>query len=101
VLAGDDNALKLEQPNFDNGSAIGPKIKGSISDDVTFFIFDVDPSKLADYRVVLDEPPAELRFRNDLNPLSTNSATFATSTIDTPTRVAIEGTYLEWKGLPQ
>ena len=101
VLANDDNALKLEQPNFDNGSAIGPKVKGSIGDDVTFFIFDVDPSKLADYRVVLDEPPAELRFRNDQNPVSANSATFAKSTIDTPTRVAIEGTYLQWKGLPQ
>jgi hypothetical protein len=101
VKKDDDQALKLETPNFDSGAAIGPRIKGSIGDDVTFFIFDVDPSKLAQLRVVLDEPQAELRFRNDRKPAGTvTGATFARDTIDTPTRVAIEGDYLQWKGLP-
>jgi hypothetical protein len=97
----DDDALKLEQPDFNSGRCIGPKIKGTITDDVTFFVFDINPSDLEQYRVVLDEPPAELRFRNDKLSGAADSAQFAADVIDTPTRVAIDGTYLEWKGIPQ
>jgi hypothetical protein len=98
--ANDDDALKLEHPDFVGRRAIGPRIKGAIGEDVTFFVFDIDPSTLPDYRVVLDEPPAELRFRNDRGKSSPTSAEFAAQAIDEPTRVAIEGTYLDWKGLP-
>jgi hypothetical protein len=97
----DDDALKLEQPDFASGRCVGPKIKGIITDDVTFFVFDINPSDLEQYRVVLDEPPAELRFRNDKLSGAADSAQFAADVIDTPTRVAIDGTYLEWKGIPQ
>ncbi len=96
----DDDALKLEQPDFVRRRAIGPKIKGSVGEDVTFFIFDIDPSTLREYRVVLDEPPAELRFGNNKGNSGLNSADFAAQVIDTPTRVAIDGTHLDWKGLP-
>jgi hypothetical protein len=120
----DDAALLLEQPDFAGGRAIGPKIKGHIGDDVTFFIFDVKPTDLPQYRVVLDEPPHELRFRNDKGsnvPDNANladliiqlakaqgvilgdapgSANLGALIIDTPTRVAIDGPYLDWKGIP-
>jgi hypothetical protein len=96
----DDAALALETPDFVGRRAIAPRIKGTVSEDVTFFVFDIDPSTLPDYRVVLDEPPAELRFRNDLGSSADDGAAFAAKVIDTPIRVAIEGTYLNWKGLP-
>jgi hypothetical protein len=80
--------------------AIGPKIKGHIGDDVTFFIFDVKPTDLPQYRVVLDEPPHELRFLNDKGSNAPDSAHLAALIIDTPTRVAIDGTYLKWEGTP-
>jgi len=44
---------------------------------------------------VLDEPPAELRFRSDGILDWDNSALFARKTIDHPTRVAISGKELE------
>jgi len=44
---------------------------------------------------MLDEPPIELRFRNDRSENTDDAAKFAASTIDTPTRVAISGDYLE------
>jgi hypothetical protein len=98
----DDEALKLPQPDFSEPlrRAIGPKIKGSVGDDVTFFIFDIPPGKLPDYRVVLDEPPAELRFRNDRGKDAPESPLFAAKVIDTPVRVAIDGPYLNFQGLP-
>ncbi|GAA2108513.1 hypothetical protein GCM10009841_29010 [Microlunatus panaciterrae] len=95
----DEGALTLEQPDFAGRRAIAPKIKGAIGADVTFFIFDIDPTDLPQYRVVLDEPPAELRFRNDLGANAANGGAFAATVIDTPTRVAIDGSYLNWKGL--
>jgi hypothetical protein len=97
---GDDAALKDEKPDFASRRAIPAKIKGSIGEDVTFFIFDISPSELAKYRVVLDQPPAELRFRNDQGDEADHGAAFAKLAIDKPIRVAIEGDYLKWQGLP-
>jgi hypothetical protein len=100
-----DSILQGGTPDFINGPCLAPKIKGSISDNVTFFIFDLNPDKLPEYYLVLDEPPAELRFRTDtpfvLAPPNTNSAAFAAATVDTPTRVVIDGEHLNWQGLPQ
>ncbi|MCE7980208.1 MAG: hypothetical protein DYG89_03380 [Caldilinea sp. CFX5] len=77
----------------------GPIFAGMITPEVTFFAFDVTPSELDKYWLVLDEPPAELRFRNDEQKrpqvITSHSAAFAQSTIDQPTRVAISGAYLE------
>jgi hypothetical protein len=97
----DDNALKSDQPDFSPGHALGPKVKGIVSDDVTFFIFDVKPEELPNYYVVLDEPPHELRFRNDNGIDGTDGSHFGQRAIDKPTRVAIDGKYLDFKGLPQ
>jgi hypothetical protein len=73
----------------------GPIFVGTITPEITFFSFDVTPSDLDQYWLVLDEPPAELRFRSG-NPQDTaNSATFAKSMLDQPTRVAISGHELE------
>jgi hypothetical protein len=77
----------------------GPIFAGVITPELTFFAFDVTASELDQYWLVLDEPPAELRFRNDKNPTLTNSATFARSTLDQPTRVAISGKVLREQGL--
>jgi hypothetical protein len=74
---------------------IGPSFAGTLTPEITFFSFDVTPSKLDEYWLVLDEPPAELRFRNDQPQDTTNSATFAKSTLDVPTRVAWSGAELE------
>lgn len=76
----------------------GPIFQGEIMPDVVFFAFDVKPDKLDEYWLVLDEPPAELRFRNDLGLDWKNGADFAVRTIDRPTRVAISGAALEALG---
>ena len=60
-----------------------------------FFAFDVSPGDLDQYWLVLDEPPSELRFRNDQGMGGNDSAEFADQNIDTPTRVAISGADLE------
>jgi hypothetical protein len=73
----------------------GPIFQGEIQPDVVFFAFDVTPSQLDEYWLVLDEPPAELRFRNDRGFTWNNSSEFAVKTIDHPTRVAISGKELE------
>lgn len=92
---------------------LGPIFKGVIEDDLVFFAFDVDPATLDQYWLVLDEPPAELRFRGvdrTGQPLAgtapqagpapdANSADFAARTIDQPTRVGVDGAYLEQLGL--
>jgi hypothetical protein len=77
----------------------GPIFVGTLTPELTFFTFDVTPSNLDLYWLVLDEPPAELRFRNDQILTKTNAATFAKSTLDQPTRVAISGQALENQGL--
>lgn len=83
----------------DKRKHFGPIFAGMITPEVTFFAFDVTPSKLDEYWLVLDEPPAELRFRNDEQKrpqvTTSHSAAFAQSTIDQPTRVAISGAHLE------
>jgi hypothetical protein len=79
----------------------GPIFAGTITPQITFFAFDVAPEKLDQYWLVLDEPPAELRFRNYTKnrPLNTtNGATVAQSALDRPTRVAISGKKLEEQG---
>lgn len=77
----------------------GPVFAGTLTPELTFFTFDVTPSKLDEYWLVLDEPPTELRFRNDQPLNRANAATFADSTIDKTTRVAISGAELERQGL--
>ena len=95
-----DDLLKAP-PNFGEPVApedrhyLGPIFFGQIEPDLVFFAFDVDPSVLDKYWLVLDEPPSELRFRNDKGLNWPGAAEFAKSTIDTPTRVAISGAELE------
>lgn len=106
-----DDAL-LATPQFSYAPAdkanrrfLGPIFQGALAPDVVFFAFDVDPSTLDQYWVVLDEPPSELRFRavdaagNPLGGAAPAAAAFARATIDKPTRVGIEGGYLEQLGL--
>lgn len=83
---------------------LGPIFQGALAPDVVFFAFDIDPAKLDQYWLVLDEPPSELRFRRvapsgaALGGL-TPAAQFAFDTIDKPTRVATSGSFLKSKGL--
>lgn len=80
----------------------GPVFAGTLTPELTFFTFDVTPSELDDYWLVLDEPPAELRFRNDqaFQALDTTSAaTVAKTALDQPSRVAISGLALAEAGL--
>lgn len=77
----------------------GPIFAGTLTPELTFFMFDVEPSTLDEFWLVLEEPPAELRFRNDRPTPATDSAAFAKATLDQPTRVAISGAELEAQGL--
>jgi hypothetical protein len=79
----------------------GPILAANITPDLTFFGFDITPSTLDEYFLVLAEPPAELRFRSDTPRIKLNGATFAKSTLDDETRVAISGEYLEQQALEQ
>ena len=80
----------------------GPTMAANISPDITFFGFDVTPSTLDKYYLVLAEPPAELRFQQKkVPPNSQNSAHLAAEAIDKETRVAISGQYLEDQALIQ
>jgi hypothetical protein len=116
--AGDDvDKLLRDTPQLDKPDSIplanseqwrkdrkffGPIFVGTLTPELTFFTFDVTPSDLDLYWLVLDEPPAELRFRNDQKDQTltkTNAATLAQSALDQPTRVAINGQALEQQGL--
>ena len=77
----------------------GPVFSGTLTPELTFFTFDVTPSEVDQYWLMLDEPPTELRFRNDQPLNKANAATFADSIIDKPTRVAFNGAELERQGL--
>ncbi len=80
----------------------GPIFSGTLTPDLTFFTFDVPAGDLNEFWLVLDEPPTELRFRNDqlLQQLvTTNGATFAETALDQPTRVAISGEVLQAEAL--
>lgn len=99
----DDVALLKSPPQFEHTESgrtdrifFGPIFMGIINPEITFFCFDVTPTELYKYWLVLDEPPTELRFRND-NPYFENksSADFAKAELDQPTRVAINGTSLQ------
>ncbi|MER9417895.1 hypothetical protein NKI95_18195 [Mesorhizobium sp. M0306] len=102
-LPGDDpDTLLQAPPNFADAPAdrnqrryFGPIFFGQMEPDLVFFAFDVDPQTLDQFWLVLDEPPSELRFRNDQGLAWPNSAKFAERTIDKPTRVAISGAELE------
>jgi hypothetical protein len=78
----------------------GPTFIGTITPEITFFCFDVKPGTIDQYWLVLDEPPTELRFRNDqpFDPGGT-SAAFAKAELDKPTRVAIRGADLKKSGI--
>lgn len=89
----DANAWRNARQHF------GPVFAGTLTPELTFFTFDVTPSTLEGYWLVLDEPPAELRFRNDVPLDTTSAATVAKTALDQPTRVAISGRALEEAGL--
>lgn len=101
--AGDDvDALLKAPPDFRDAASnrpdrrvFGPIFFGQMQPDLVFFAFDIDPNTLDDLWLVLDEPPSELRFRNDKGLDHPTSADFATKTIDRPTRVAISGAALK------
>lgn len=107
-LDADLDALLQKTPELEHSADgradrefFGPIFAGAITPDVTFFAFDVTPGELDQYWLVLDEPPAELRFRNDEKKKPQNrinSAVFAESTLDQPTRVAISGKELKEQG---
>jgi hypothetical protein len=78
---------------------LGPIYQGQIEPDIVFFAFDIDPSTVDQYQLVLDEPPAELRFRNDRGAAAKDGAAFAAATIDRHSRVAFLGSHLEERGL--
>ncbi len=93
--------LKIDDSNRDRSQRrdFGPIFQGSIEPDIVFFGFDVNPDELAQYNLVLDEPPSELRFRNSTNPVVNNGAEFGALTIDHHTRVVFDGAELARKGL--
>jgi hypothetical protein len=77
----------------------GPVFSGTITPDLTFFTFDVKPGELGAYWLVLDEPPAELRFRVGNIGSTIKAANYAADKIDQPTRVAICGQELLDQGM--
>ncbi len=79
-----------------------PTFTGTIGPDITFFGFGLDPAKLKDYWVVLEEPPAGYRFyhENSIPPADAvtldagemedgDAAQFAYNRFATPVRVLI------------
>jgi hypothetical protein len=94
--------LEHKEDERDKRKFFGPIFVGNITPEINFFSFDVSPDELEKYWLVLDEPPCELRFRND-NPFDKNnkdltSAVFAKTELDEPTRVAISGAVLKNEG---
>jgi hypothetical protein len=100
---GDDvDTLLKSPPDFADAATnrtdrrfFGPIFFGQMEPDLVFFAFDIDPDALEQLWLVLDEPPSELRFRNDRGLTHPTSADFAQKTIDRPTRVAISGAALK------
>jgi hypothetical protein len=91
--------LEHKEDERDKRKFFGPVFIGNITPEINFFSFDVSPDELEKYWLVLDEPPTELRFRND-NTFDKNlaSAVFAKTELDEPTRVAISGAVLKNEG---
>src|SRR5262249_7330732 len=53
-------------PTFQGpGADLGPAFQGTLKEDVTFFMFDVDPDDLKKFWLILEEPPSDLRFRHE------------------------------------
>lgn len=78
---------------------IPPVFSGTISPDQVFFLFDIPPENLDGYFLVLDEPPSEQRFRNNLPHAQPSAAQVAEALLDPHTRVALDGQALEAMGL--
>jgi hypothetical protein len=95
-----DNSQTVTAPPVFDGSELrlAPIFQGRIEEDIVFFTFDINPDDLDRYWVVLEEPPAELRFRSGVNSTAADGGQFAADTLDTQTRVAISGAHLEWMG---
>ena len=81
-----------------NRTHIAATFRGDITPDLVFFVFDIAPTDLDEYLVVLDEPPSEVRFRNDLGVQQDTSAGQAAKDIDPQTRMAIDGAHLKKQG---
>lgn len=88
-------------------ASIPPAFTGTIGPEIVFFVFDVPPTELDDYLVVLDEPPSETRFgeKSTAPPVTVatllaldTGAQVARDALDRHTRVAISGTYLRVQG---
>ena len=78
---------------------IPPVFSGTIGPDQVFFLFDIPPENLDGYFLVLDEPPSEQRFRNELPHEQGSAAQVAEALLDPHTRVALDGQALEAMGL--
>jgi len=103
---GDIDARLSASPNFGappdatgHKPFLGPVFTGNLTADVVFFSFNAAPENLNDYWLVLDEPPAEMRFVALPYAAQGGGLTFVQSSIDRHTRVAIDGEYLERLGL--
>jgi hypothetical protein len=76
-----------------------PIFQGTISTDITFFGFDLDPGLAAKHWVVLEEPPHGVRFYNTgptpaagaAMAAATDGASFASAAFADPLRVLIRG----------
>lgn len=105
IADGEDEKFWIEAtPDFNATTRFsGPLFRGAVREDLVFFSFDVDPETLGDYWLVLDEPPAELRFRSDeyqrqAAVLPADGAGTAVAVIDRPSRVAFSGEELKKLG---
>jgi hypothetical protein len=94
------NATKAEVAQwYTSRQHIAPSFTGTMNPELVFFVFDIAPTVLDEFLLILDEPPGELRFRNDQNvePAS-DSAGVADITHDARTRIVISGALLEEQG---
>ena len=94
------SALHNGVPDFTRGPAPGarhllPTFQGRIGADVTFFGFaGTRASEVTELWVTLEEPPAGVRFRNDVDVDATDGAAFADEAFDDPVRVRIRGDHV-------
>ena len=77
---------------------LAPSFRGTLSPELVFFVFDLPPGALDSLLLVLDEPPTDLRFRNDLGPAGSTAAQAADALEDSATRVAFSGAHLTAQG---
>jgi hypothetical protein len=87
-------------PDFTRGPLPGtphllPTFQGRIGADVTFFGFaGIPASEITALWVTLEEPPAGVRFRNDVDVDATDGAAFADGSFGDPVRVRIRGDHV-------